>query len=119
VNSIGPARSPLSRQLHQDFIRDDGVMRVDRAGDVGQDLIAGFDIGGLPHWRWNASATYNQGAFTGTLSGRFVDGGKYDHTYGPFDIDDNHISSRFYLNASMQYRLNHNGRSSCRSVRWW
>ena len=81
------------------LITDDGITAIDRAGDVGP------SVDGIPHWRWNVSATYSGGPTTFQILGRYVGGGAYDHTYDAFGIDDNRISGRFYVDASIQYDL--------------
>lgn len=81
------------------LITDDGITAIDRAGDVGP------SVDGIPHWRWNVSATYSGGPTTFQVLGRYVGGGAYDHSYDAFGIDDNRISSRFYVDASIQYDL--------------
>lgn len=87
------------------LITDDGVNAIDRAGDVGP------FVDGIPHWRWNASVAYTLGPTTMQLQGRYVGGGAYDHTFDPrFNrgergIDDNTVSSRFYVDLSLQHTL--------------
>jgi iron complex outermembrane recepter protein len=66
-------------------------------GDVGNDVT--FPI---PRLRWNANATYRQGAWTAYLAGRFVDGGKYSHK---LDIDQPDVDSRFYVDASLTWNF--------------
>lgn len=88
-----------------ELITNDGRVSIDRAGDVGSDVT------GIPHWRWNASATYYNGPLTAHLQGRYVGGGKYDHTFGEFGINDNDIKSVFYVDASAQYTLHEQGDS--------
>jgi len=76
---------------------------VDRAGDVGSDLAYA-----IPQWRWNLGATYRIGDFTGHVQGRYVGGGKYDHQLEGL-IDDNTVSSAFYVDLSAQYTLSNLG----------
>ncbi len=79
------------------LVTDDGIVAVDRAGDLGPFL------GGVPHWRWNAAAAWEVGPTTAQVQGRFVGGGAYDHTYGDLGISDNTVSGRFYVDASIQH----------------
>lgn len=87
------------------LITDDGVTAIDRAGDVGP------FVDGIPHWRWNASVAYSVGSTTMQVQGRYVGGGAYDHTFNPrFNqgergIDDNTVSSRFYVDLSLQHTM--------------
>lgn len=85
------------------FTTDDGITAIDRAGNVGTT--------GLPHWKFNASATYNGGPLTLYLQGRYVGGGVYDVTIPPGGISDNRVSGRMYLNASAQYSIVDTGSS--------
>lgn len=81
----------------EEFSQTDGGVTVDRAGQV-----VG---GGVPHWRGNLNLTYDNGPFRVSLTGIYVDGGVWDTTYGEFDINDNTISSRSYLNFSTNYTV--------------
>lgn len=80
-------------------IIDDGVTAIDRAGDVGS------NHNGVPKWRVNATATYANGPWIAALNGRYIQGGAYDNTYGPYDINDNTIPARAYLNANLRYTV--------------
>lgn len=83
---------------------DDGIVATNRAGDVG------YGHNGLPHWKANASVTYDDDRFTAFLQARYVGGGKYDVTYGPFDLFNNRIKGRAYVDASIAYNVVENGR---------
>lgn len=86
----------LATYVHE-LISDDGVVAIDRAGDVGS---------GIPHWRWTASALYERGPATFYLEGRYTDGGNYDNTFVEGrDIDDNKVDSFFFLNSSLQLTM--------------
>lgn len=87
------------------FSTDDGVTNIDRVGSVGG------PGGGLPHWKFNVSMTYDDGPFTLFLQNRFIGGGKYDVTFGPLDLEDNSISGRSYVDASIQYAVVDDGRN--------
>jgi outer membrane receptor protein involved in Fe transport len=88
------------------LISDDGITRVDRAGDVGA------DVSGVPHWRWNASGTYTLGPAQLFLEGRYIGGGAYDSSQGDFYISPNKVDSQFLLNASVQYTIVNDGERS-------
>lgn len=80
---------------------DDGVTAIDHAGDVGA------DAGGIPHWRATGSISYDQGPLSLYLAGRYVGGGKYDHTAS---IANNDIPGVFYLDGSLQFTVKDTGR---------
>jgi outer membrane receptor protein involved in Fe transport len=90
----------------QHLITNDGRTAVDRAGDVGT------NNGGVPHWTFNISTTYENGPFTAFLQGRYIGSGKYNVTYGPLDIADNNIPARFYLDTSIAYTVINSGRQN-------
>jgi outer membrane receptor protein involved in Fe transport len=81
------------------LITDDGVTRVDRAGDTGT------GNSGLPHWRWDATATYNIGPVTAFVEGRYVGGGVQNATYTATSINDNHMNGQFLLNSSWTFDI--------------
>jgi iron complex outermembrane recepter protein len=74
-----------------------GAITIDRAGEVGP------NNNGVPHWRFNIAATYEDGPLTVFLENRFVGGGRYDNLLGPQQIDLQSIKARNYLNASISY----------------
>lgn len=80
-----------------DLITGDGITSVDRAGQA--------QGTGVPHWTGMANLVYTTGPLSLGLSGRYVGGGVFDVTFGPNDINDNDISSRFYLNLSASYEI--------------
>ncbi len=73
--------------------------------------------GGLPRWKYTTSFTYNLEPITVTLIGRGVSSGKWDATYTACSvdcpistverptIDSNSVSSVFYLDAAITYKL--------------
>jgi len=94
------------------FATSDGVTTVNEAGAVGAvSLPANIGAtGGVPHWRANLSARYGLGPWSFYVEGRFVGDGKVDNLYGPADIPDNHVPSRFYVDTSINYTLYSNKR---------
>jgi outer membrane receptor protein involved in Fe transport len=75
-------------------------------GVVVQQLAGQFSEPGIPHWTGNSTLTYSQDRYSGSLTGRFVGGGKYDNRYVEgVDINDNSVTSRVYLNLSVQYDI--------------
>jgi iron complex outermembrane recepter protein len=88
------------------FAASDGVRTADEAGAVGAiNLPANTENEGLPHWRGNLGVTYALGRMTLFTEGRYVGGGKLDNLYGPTDVPDNHVPSRFYLDMSAAYTV--------------
>jgi outer membrane receptor protein involved in Fe transport len=89
------------------FATSDGVTTVNEAGAVGAvNLPSNIGAtGGVPHWRANLSANYGQGPWAFYVEGRFVGQGKVDNLYGPADIPNNRVASRFYVNTSVNYTL--------------
>ncbi|RIA37095.1 TonB-dependent receptor-like protein [Hephaestia caeni] len=81
----------------KEFSQKDGNIVLDRAGQV-----VG---GGVPHWRGTVNLSYDSGPVRVALTGLYVDGGVWDKTYGQYDITDNNISGRAYLNVSGRYRV--------------
>lgn len=79
------------------YLTDDGSTVIDSAGEVGNNR---------PHWRWTATASYENGPFTGFLQGRYVGEGVYDveQTY-----DNNHVDSQFVVTASAAWTLMDDG----------
>ncbi|WP_176593765.1 TonB-dependent receptor domain-containing protein [Sphingobium sp. EM0848] len=60
----------------------------------------------VPRWRGMASATYDLGKVASTLTGRFISAGKLNNAWVEgVDIDDNSVSSAFYLDWSMTWRI--------------
>ncbi|MDA5195134.1 TonB-dependent receptor [Govanella unica] len=84
---------------------NDGVMTIDRAGDLGNGLA------GVPHWRGNASVTYSQDRFALFTQARYIGSGKYDSTFTGMDINDNTIPSRLYVDLSGHYEVMNEGAS--------
>jgi outer membrane receptor protein involved in Fe transport len=81
------------------------IGNIDRAGQVG------LGSSGVPHWKVNASVTYENGPFTLFLQDRFVGGGKYDVTYVEgVDINDNSVPGINYVDLSLQYKVVDDGR---------
>lgn len=72
-----------------------GAITIDRAGE------AGGNNNGLPHWRFNLSATYANGPLTLFVENRYVGGGNYDNTLGPNDINFTKVKSADYTNLSV------------------
>lgn len=78
----------------REMITDDGIVRLDRAGDATD-----------PHWKGQVTGTYDRGPLTTYLQAQYIGGGAYDGTYGEFDINDNSVPSQFLLHASAAYTV--------------
>ena len=82
---------------------------VDEAGAVGSFMypssIGGGYLGGVPHWRVNLSATYQDGPGTVYLEERYIGAGKLDNLYGPDVVPDNYVPGVFYTDATLEYEL--------------
>jgi outer membrane receptor protein involved in Fe transport len=102
--SVGKLGMRLLSTYVDELATSDGITTIDRAGDVG----AGH--GGVPHWKAQASLTYTLDPITANVEGRYIGGGKYDNTFGPYDINDNTIGSVFYLDTALRYALDADGR---------
>lgn len=74
------------------------LLGVERAGEIGTGQS-------LPKWRANFSTTYQKGAWTLFGQARYVDSGTYDNTFGPTAISDNTMSSRTYVDGTVQYQF--------------
>lgn len=93
------------------LVLDDGVVKIDRAGEAGPNNLGINNPGAVPTWRGTATLVYEQGPLGLSLTGRYVDGGKYDNTFVEgVDINDNTVDSRFYLNGSVEMKVLNEGR---------
>lgn len=92
----------LINYLDKLWLTDAGVVtRLEGATD--QPSISG--VGGTPHWRGNASATYERGPWTASLTGRYVGGGTLNNDYTSKDLNVLHSGDRLYLDVSGSYDL--------------
>lgn len=78
------------------FIFDDGLTRIDRAGDVGN------TVAGLPKWRSTISMTYQGDVLGFDARVRYVDGGKFDAQN--LLLVNNDVKSRTYLDLGAQFK---------------
>lgn len=77
-----------------------GAAKIDRAGQTGLTNTNGNG----PDWQASLSLGYENGPFSGTLQGRYINAGLYDATYTTgVDIDDNTIDSYFLTNLQLGY----------------
>ena len=82
---------------------DDGRTVTELAGSTDQPTIA--SLGGTPHWRANANATYKAGPTTLSLTGRYVGGGNINNAFTYKDLDVLEHSGRLYVDMSAQYAI--------------
>lgn len=81
---------------------------TDRAGETG-------GLGGSPTWLATLNTGYSNGPFTGTLTTRYIRGGKLNATYyepgqsppvpGANSINDNHVGGIVYFNLNSSWDL--------------
>ena len=81
----------------------DGDVTRELAGSTGQPVIQG--LGGAPHWRVNARATYSNDPFTFSVTGRYTGGGTISDLYTAKDINILSRSGRLYFDLSAQYDI--------------
>lgn len=72
---------------------------IDQAGAVGPNIT------GLPHWRWNASATYVRGPFQLFLQALYTGGGNIDNTLGANGYYQNNVGGQTVWNTTATYQL--------------
>jgi outer membrane receptor protein involved in Fe transport len=70
---------------------------IDRAGQV--------TTPGVPHWRGAMRATYADGPVNISILANYIGEGKYDATYGQFDLDKNDYPSYVYYAVNAAYDL--------------
>lgn len=77
------------------FIYDDGLSRINSAGDVGSTANA------IPKWRGNVSIGYDHGPFGGNVRVRYVDGGNYNSSQTNFVVSE--LGSRTYVDLGVKF----------------
>ena len=87
----------LGTHLEEKSESPDGILKVERAGEVGPDNF------GLPKWRFNLGVTYDLGRFGAHAEVRYVGGGKIDNTLTAEDLDINDVDARWYLDLSVRH----------------
>jgi iron complex outermembrane receptor protein len=73
------------------------------AGSIIQPTIA--SIGGQPHWKANASITYERGPTTVSITERYVGGGVIDTTFTSKTRNVLSVNGRAYTDMALSYRL--------------
>ena len=97
--------------LHENSIQNKGAPRDERAGQLGPGLGAG--AGALPKYKFTTNVSYRNGPASIFLQGRWIDGGLLDRLRtesdvnipGVLTIDDNSVSSTFYLDLNLGYTM--------------
>ena len=77
---------------------------IQYAGSVGPDA----SIRGVPKFRATLAATYIEGAWQGTVQGRFIGAAVLNSAWGPLDVDDNSVPPVAYLDLRGAYRWTEN-----------
>lgn len=60
----------------------------------------------VPKWRSATTLIFEKGPALFRILGNYVGGGNYDNTYGPLDINKDHYKGIFYVDLSVEYRIN-------------
>ena len=104
VNSVpGNLTTQFYATYLRDMIVDDGSGAiVNRAGEVGNSGLGQY---GQPKWRLNFMTAYDVGRFTLTGVYRRIGGGKYNITYTPVNIDNNHVDGQDFFDVSFTYDI--------------
>jgi outer membrane receptor protein involved in Fe transport len=84
----------LATYVHS-LITDDGVVRIQGAGTVGDNTSFG-----TPKWRGTASLSYDAGDAELDLRVRYVGGGVFSRT---LDVANNHIGARTYVDLGARF----------------
>ena len=79
------------------FTVDDGNISIDRVGDILNNAQPKFNAA--------LNLDYQINRLNFNLNGQYVGKGEYDVTFGEFDIDNNKVASRFYVNGSIEFDL--------------
>ena len=80
------------------FVFDDGISRVDSAGDVGSSTP-----NSIPKWRGNFTVGYDNDEFGANVRVRYVDGGKFNSALTT--LVNNDIGSRTYVDLGLQFKV--------------
>jgi outer membrane receptor protein involved in Fe transport len=92
--------------LGENSVQNKGQARDERAGQVGPGLPGNI---ALPKYKLTSNVSYRNGPASVFLQGRWVDGGTLDRlriestTNIPNSIDDNTVSSIFYMDLNLGY----------------
>lgn len=70
---------------------------IDRAGQV--------TTPGVPHWRGTFRTTWSDGPANVSLLANYIGNGRYDTTYGPFDLNRNSYPAYVYLALNAGYQF--------------
>lgn len=80
--------------------QDDGLVKIDLAGDTG-----GRRPGGFPRWSGTGILSYDNDVLSLSAEARFISSGKLDALGTPQNINVNKVPSRTYINLSASYKL--------------
>lgn len=107
VHGLGAGHLDLSLRTNYRFynrIVQNGVV-IDNAGSLSRTTVGGA---GQPKFKAAASATYDQGPFSGTVQARLIGPGKLVSTWTAKDVDDNHVPWIGYIDLRASYDLTEN-----------
>jgi outer membrane receptor protein involved in Fe transport len=76
--------------------------------DYAGSLSNASSITGVPKFKTTLSSTYAEGAWSGTVQGRFIGSGKLNNAWGPLQVDDNSVPAVAYLDLRGSYKWNDN-----------
>jgi len=76
--------------------------------DYAGSLSNASSITGTPKFKTTLSSTYAEGAWSGTVQGRFLGTGKLNNAWGPLQVDDNDVPAVAYLDLRGSYKWDDN-----------
>lgn len=77
---------------------------------AGQNANLSSTSDAVPSWRWMGNLTYERGAFSTTLTERFISAGKINNAWGPSDLAGNHVPAVAYTDLSVSYDIKRIGK---------
>ena len=122
VGNLGDLNFRLLATWVDEYVYIDAGGSVDKSGQTGRPIQTPE---GIPDWVFDGMVTFTSGDLSVTTHGKYIPSGLYDSTLvgpdksyydpsSPYSINDNTVSSRFYVDLSAQYKLfeSANGRNA-------